>query len=51
MLAESRGKLRSLRFEIAQGKVKNHHALLETRRDIAKIMTIVEEESLKNKEK
>ena len=43
MLASSQEKLRKLRFDLASGKVKNIRAIRESRKDIAKIFTILKE--------
>jgi large subunit ribosomal protein L29 len=50
LLQEKRGKLGSLNFDLVGGKVKNIKEMRETRKDIAKILTILKEgeaESLK----
>lgn len=41
LLQESREKLRQLRFDLASGKVKNVRDIRKTRRDIARILTII----------
>lgn len=41
-------KLRVMRFDFAQGKVKNTAALREARKDIARVKTITRERSAKN---
>jgi len=38
-----RDKLRELRFNLAGGKVKNIKEIRETKRDIARIMTLLKE--------
>ncbi len=38
---EKREKLRQLRFDLASGKVKNIREIRETRRDIARILTVL----------
>lgn len=43
MLVSSQEKLRKLRFDLASGKVKNIRAIRESRKDIAKIFTILKE--------
>lgn len=45
ILREVREKLRTLKFDLAQGKVKNTHVLRETRRDIARILTLLRDKS------
>jgi large subunit ribosomal protein L29 len=50
LLQEKKGKLGSLNFDLVGGKVKNIKEMRETRKDIAKILTILKEgevESLK----
>ncbi len=42
-LAESREKLRALRFELSAGKVKDVRAIRQTRKNIAKILTILKQ--------
>ena len=44
-LMELRGKLRSLRFLSASGKLKNVCEIKELRKDIARIMTILNSKS------
>ncbi len=41
MLEESRKKVRSLRFELARGKVKNPKEIQKNKRIIAKILTLL----------
>ncbi len=41
LLQDSREKLRQLRFDLASGKVKNVREIRMTRRDIARILTII----------
>lgn len=43
LLAELREKNRTLRFDLSQGKVKNTRALREIKKDIARILTILNE--------
>lgn len=43
LLAENREKLRQLRFDLAAGKVKNIRLLKSTKRDIARILTLLNE--------
>jgi len=40
-LAEYREKLRKLKFDLAQGKVKNIREIKETKKMIARILTII----------
>lgn len=42
-LADSREKLRTLKFELAAGKVKDVRAIRQTKKDIAKTLTILKE--------
>lgn len=46
-----RDKLRELRFGIAAGKVKNVRELRQTKRDIARILTIIKEKESLSKQK
>lgn len=41
MLKEKREHLRQLRFDLASGKVKNIKEIREIRKDIAKILTLI----------
>jgi len=41
LLRESREKLRQLRFGLVSGKVKNVREIRKTRRDVARILTIM----------
>jgi large subunit ribosomal protein L29 len=41
ILAESREKLRQLRFDLASGKVKNVREIRKIKKDIARILTII----------
>jgi len=41
MLAEIREKLRVFRFDLAAGKVKDVRAIRQSKKDIAKILTIL----------
>ncbi len=36
-------KLRSLRFQLSSGKIKNNHEIQQTKKDIARILTIVKQ--------
>jgi large subunit ribosomal protein L29 len=46
MLADLREKSRSLRFDLAAGKVKNVREVREIKKDIAKILTILRQKEL-----
>jgi len=50
-LKEAREKLLKLKLEVAQAKVKNHQELPKTRKDIAKILTIISEKQWEEFEK
>jgi len=41
ILLEKKDKLRQLRFDLSAGKVKNIREIRETKKDIARIMTIL----------
>jgi len=43
ILADNRRKMRELRFKLATGKVKNIKIIHQTRKDIARILTILKE--------
>jgi len=43
LLKENREKLRGLRFDLAANKLKNTHQLEATKRQVAKILTILKE--------
>lgn len=43
ILKEIQEKLRQLRFNLASGKVKNVREIRKTKKDIAKILTIMEQ--------
>ncbi|MCX6758398.1 MAG: 50S ribosomal protein L29 [Candidatus Nealsonbacteria bacterium] len=43
LLHEKKGKLGNLNFDLVGGKVKNVKEIRETRKDIAKILTILQE--------
>jgi len=38
---DKRNKLRSLRFDLAAGKVKNVSELVELKKDVARLLTII----------
>ncbi len=46
-LFDLREKLRELRFNLVQGKVKNIKEVHQTKKDIARILTILRERQLK----
>ena len=48
-LINLRDKLRELRFNLAGGKVKNIREVHQTKKDIARIMTLLEQESRSEK--
>ncbi|MDD3098364.1 MAG: 50S ribosomal protein L29 [Candidatus Pacebacteria bacterium] len=45
LLSDSQKKLRELRFNLASGKVKNVRAIRVLKKDIARILTILNEKS------
>ena len=47
ILFDLREKLRELRFNLVQGKVKNIKEVHQTKKDIARILTILEERQSK----
>jgi len=47
ILFDLREKLRELRFNLVQGKVKNIKEVHQTKKDIARILTILRERQLK----
>lgn len=51
ILREKREKLREFRFNLAGGKVKNIGEIRETKKDIARIKTLVRKDELKAKSK
>ena len=48
LLKEKRERLRSLRFDLVGGKVKNVREVRSIRKDIAKIMTLLNINIIKN---
>lgn len=44
-LAEKQEKLRQLRFDLAAGKVKNVREIRETKKEIARILTLLRQKS------
>ena len=51
LLAEKREKLRLFKFDLASGKVKNVREIRSTRKDIAQVITILNENRKQNKSK
>jgi len=47
MVSESREKLRALRFDLASGKVKNVREIRKIKKNIARILTLIQEEKKK----
>jgi len=47
LLTEKRDKLRELRFDLVSGKVKNVGEIRKIRRNIARILTIINEKKIK----
>ena len=45
LLAEKRERLRFLRFNLASGKVKNVREIRQTKKEIARILTILKHEA------
>jgi len=43
MLAELKEDVRSLRFRIASKEVKNHQLMYRARKDIARVLTVLQE--------
>lgn len=43
LLQESRERLRQLKFDLTSGKVKNVKEIRETKKDIARILTLLNE--------
>ena len=48
LLQELRERLRKLRFDLVSGKVKNVKEIQQTRKDIARILTILNERKKEN---
>jgi large subunit ribosomal protein L29 len=44
LLQEKRERLRALRFDLVSGKVKNVREIRETKKDIARILTLLNEQ-------
>jgi len=49
LLKEKRDKLERLKFDLAVGKVKNISEIRKTKKDIAQIMTLLNEKGRTNK--
>jgi len=49
LLKEKRDKLETLKFDLALGKVKNISEIRKTKKDIAQIMTLLNEKGRVNK--
>jgi len=49
LLKEKRDKLERLKFDLALGKVKNISEIRKTKKDIAQIMTLLNEKGRTNK--
>ncbi len=47
MLEKEKEKLFSLRTDLALQKIKNHRAIRETKRNIARILTVLREKGIK----
>lgn len=43
LLFENQGKLQNLYFSLSSGKIKNVREIRETKKDIARILTIIKE--------
>ena len=50
LLQENRERLRSLRFDLISGKVKNVREIRRIKKDIARILTILQEAKSKQQE-
>lgn len=48
LLKENREKLRQFRFDLTAGKLKNVKIIANTRKEIARILTLIKETALKN---
>ena len=48
LLQENRERLRSLRFDLASGKIKNVREIRKIKKDIAKTLTLLNEQRTKN---
>ncbi len=44
LLAETRDKLRELRFKASEGQLKTNHQVKAVRKDIARILTLINEQ-------
>jgi len=50
ILGDYRETLRKLRFDLASGKVKNVRKIREIKKDVARILTVINNKDNKNKE-
>ena len=50
ILWEKKEGLRSLSFDLAAGKVKNVREIRQIKRDIARVLTLLKEQRIENKE-
>lgn len=50
LLQDDRERLRSLRFNLASGKIKNVREIRRIKKDISRILTLLNEERAKNNE-
>jgi len=48
-LQEKRRELRSLRFNLAAGRLKNNRKIREIKKEIARILTLINQSSVKEK--
>jgi large subunit ribosomal protein L29 len=51
LLIEKRKKLEDLRFDLAAGKLKNIKGIREIKKDIARILTFLREQEIKEKQR
>lgn len=50
LLQGNRERLRALRFDLASGKIKNVREIRKIKKDIARILTLLNEQKAKNNE-
>jgi len=50
LLREKREKLRQLRFDLASGKLKNYREIRQVKKDIARILTLLNQRKYAKKE-
>lgn len=48
-LKQKREQLRKLRFDLLSGKLKSHREIRKTKKDIARILTLLHKEALNSK--